>query len=143
MSPVELRGNSSTSKHDPHRIGEAPSLPLNQPVKESSRHGVGHGFKESCTADITNGSHSTQESAALNRLDCLEPCSGLLGSYDKYPDSLERGGYPNLNFQITVPHGGRSRRGHKAGLLAVPPIPSNQRTTLSQGSIAETTEDAG
>lgn len=58
-------------------------------MKESSRHGVGHGFKESCTADITNGSHSTQEPEALNGLDCLELCSGLFGSYDKYPDSLE------------------------------------------------------
>ena len=89
MSPVELRGNNSISKHDPHRIGEAPSLSLNQTVKESSRHGVGHGFKGSCTADITNGSHSTQEPVALNRLDCLELCSGLLGSHDKYPDSLK------------------------------------------------------
>lgn len=143
MPPAELRGNSSTSKHDPHRIGEAPSLPLNQPVKESSRQGVGRGFKESCTADITNGSHSTQESVALNRLDCVEPCSGLLGSYDNYPDSLEEEVIPNINFQITVLHGGRSRHEHKTGLLAVLPITSNQRTTLSQGSIAETTEDSG
>lgn len=86
---MELRGNSSTSKHDPHRIGEATSLPLNQPVKESSRHGVSHGFKESCTVDITNGSHSTQEPIALNRSDCLELCCSLFDSYDKYPDSLE------------------------------------------------------
>lgn len=143
MSPAELRGNSSTSKHDPHRIGEAPTLPLSQSVKESSRHGVDHDFKESCTADITNGSRSTQESVALNRLDCLEPCSGFLGSYDNYPDSLEEEVIPNFNFQITVLHGGRSRREHKAGLLAVLPITFNQRTTLSQGSIVETMEDSG